>query len=830
LVPNSGATHSHAILYRIHMIENFFKIVFRNLSRNKAFSFINIFGLSVGLATCILIMLYIFGELGYDTQNKDADRIFRIINASKVSGPAAEKPWTSTAAPIAGGLKSDMPEVEETTRLLKFPNLDKLLLKYEHGKTSKLFYETNGYYVDSNFFRIFTYAFKYGNAMTALNEPNSMVLSEEVSEKIFGNENPLNKTIQIGMPYGVFTYTVKGVYLDLGIKSHIPAHFYLSMRNGDIGTWVDQQQNWATNNLFHTYLKLRPGSDPKVFEKKLVSFVDRRAGHDLKALGVTRIFHVQPLTEIYLHSDYDNEISPNGNITYLYIIASIALFVLLIACINFMNLSTARSSKRAKEVGVRKVMGAEKKSLVYQFLGESMILSLMSLVLALCLAWTLLPFFNQIAQRNLNLFQQPSVWIGVTLLALVTGILSGIYPAFYLSAFQPVVVLKGKLLNGFSAVAIRKGLVVFQFTISICLVLGAMIISRQLHYMNSQDLGFNKNQQIVLPMQSQNAMKNFEALKNQLLKNPEVKNVATGSTYPGIASVEDMLFFAEGKTVDNAVDVHLAVAGNDYFETLGFTLLKGRWFSKEFVSDSDYLVLNEAALKVFGYDLESAVGRKLYYDFQGVHKTMQIVGVVKDFNFESLYHTIKPFAFNTVMGNRYSYVIVNCKTHDYGALLKDMEATWNRLNPDNPFIYSFLDRDFQLNYEKDQRASVIVEYFTAFAILIACLGLFGLAAFFAEQRTREIGIRKTLGATTASVTLLLTKDFIKLVIIAILIAAPLSWYGMNRWLENFSYRTPISWWMFVLAGLLAIFIALATLSYQSIKAALASPVKSLKVE
>ncbi|HXB43148.1 MAG TPA: ABC transporter permease [Puia sp.] len=812
------------------MLINYFKIAFRNLQRNKASSFINIFGLAVGLATSTLIMLYILSELGYDHQNKDSDRIFRIATKAGQLGNVKDKPWARTSAPIAWGLKQDMPEVEQATRLLKFPTLDKMLLRYEHNRDGKQFYETNGYYVDSTFFQIFTYDFKYGSAVASLNEPNSVVISEEVAQKMFGNENPVGKSIKIGMPYGNFNYTVKGVYKDVSIKSHIPAHFFLSMRNGDIGTWTENQTNWATNNLFFTYVKLKKGTDPKTFEKKLQPFLQHRGGTDLKALGVSKQLFIQNVKDIYLHSDLDSEIAPNGNITYLYILGSIALFVLLIACVNFMNLSTARSGKRAKEVGIRKVLGAEKRSLIYQFLGESLTMSFLALLLALLLASALLPFFDTITQKNLHLFDKPELWFGIAGLTLCAGVLSGIYPAFYLSSFRPIAVLKGKLLNNLSAVTIRKALVVFQFTISICLVLAAVVIIKQLNFLDNKQLGFNKNEQIVLPLQDKNAIKNYASLKNELLKNTNIKSVTSGSTYPGIPNVEDLLFYPEGKTTQDVIDVHLCTVEDDYFKTLGFTILAGRGFSKEFTADSNSIVLNEAALKEFGYDVTNAVGRKLYFDFQGTHNTMNIVGVVKNFNFESLYTTIKPFGFTTSVGNKYGYAIVNVSTRNYTTLLKDLSNAWSKINPEIPFVYSFLDNDFRNNYEKDQRVSVIVSYFTCIAILIACLGLFGLSVFSAEQRTREIGIRKVLGASVTNITSLLSKDFIKLVLIALVIASPVAWYGMNKWLEIFAYRTPVSWWMFVLAGLLAILIALLTVSFHAIKAAIANPVKSLRTE
>jgi len=812
------------------MFRNYIKIAYRNLSRNKVFSFINIFGLAVGLATCILMISYILSELGYDKQNLNADRIYRIAYKAVKKLNPNDKSWASTAAPIAWGLKTDIPEVEQPTRLLKFPSLHKMLLKYELAGKTNSFYETNGYYVDSNFFQVFTYEFVNGNALSALKEPNSLVISNEIARKLFGNENPLNKIVVIGLPYGNFNYTVRGVFDDQHVKSHIPAHFFLSMRNNDVGTWVVNQTNWATNNIFYTYVKLKEGSNPATFEKKLQPFIDHRAGNDLKAMGIVRQLFIQPIQDIYLHSDLDNEIATNGNITHLYVLGSIAFFVLIIACINFMNLSTARSMKRAKEVGIRKVMGAEKKMLIWQFLGESVIMSFLALLLAIVLASLLQPLFNSYTQKNDHLFNRPALWFCIASLTVGTGIFSGIYPAFYLSSFKPISVLKGKLLNNFSGSVIRKGLVVFQFVISICLILSVVVIEQQLSYLDNQQLGFNKNQQIILPLQSQEVVKNYQVLKTDLLKNPGIKNVTSGSTYPGIANIEDMLFYAEGKSINDVVDIALNNIDNDYFETLGFKLIAGRGFSREFTADSGSVILNEVAIKALGYDVHTAVGKNIYYDFQGSHNTMRIVGIVRNFNFEGLYNAIKPFAFNRVLGNRYSYLIANLRTNDYRTILKETEQSWNRINPGIPFVYSFMDKDFQKNYEKDQRISGLVGYFTLIAILIACLGLFGLSAFAAEQRIKEIGIRKVLGASVLSIVSLLSMDFIRIIFIAICIALPLGWYFLDGWLAGFNYHIHINWWMITLTCLLSICIALFTVSFQAIKAAITNQVKNLRSE
>ena len=820
----------HIFRCRFSMLKNYLKVAFRNLARNKVFTFINILGLAIGLATCLLILFYIFSESGYDRQNKDADLIYRVTCSGTLAGQK-QRGWAAAPAPLAWALKADLPEVAVTTRLLRSPTMDKMLLTAGQGISRKQFYETNGYYVDSTFFSVFTYDFKYGNATTSLDIPNSVVLSEEVAQRLFGDDNPVGRLVTIGMPFGNFDYTVRGVFRTKDLKSHIPAHFFLSMRNSDNGQWMEQMTSWAAGAIFHTYLRLKTAVDPVAFENKLNIATDKRTGDALKAFGVSRHYTLQPLTGIYLHSNLENEIGPNGNANTLYILGSIALFILLIACINFMNLSTARSGKRAKEVGVRKVMGAERRSLVYQFLGESIGMSLLALLLALGITRLLLPLFNTVVQKKLQLFDEPRIWGWISGLTLVTGILSGLYPAFYLSSFRPISVLKGKLLNNFSALAIRKALIVFQFTISICLVSGAIIITRQLNYLNNQPLGFNKDQQIVLPLQSKAAADNYTALKNELSKIASVRSVTSGDNYPGIASVNSMLFYGEGKTGSDGIVFRLDAIENDYFKTLGLTLLEGRTFRHNLDADSGSIILNESALSRLGYSLKTAIGRKIYSNLLGGLTTFEIVGVVKDFNYESLYNPIKPFGFTTsYMGNRYAYAIASVATNDYPRLIQQMEGVWKKINPGVPFSYSFMDKDFQFNYEKDQRTSEIVRYFTIVTIFIACMGLFGLSVFSAEQRTREIGIRKVLGASVTNIALLLSRDFLGLVCIAILIASPLAWYGMTQWLQNFTYRIPIGWWLFPVAGLIAVGIAWLTVSFQAIKAAIANPVKALRTD
>ncbi|GAB2790389.1 ABC transporter permease [Rhabdobacter roseus] len=806
------------------MIRNYFKIALRNILHSKLYTFINVLGLAIGISTCTLIALYVVDELSYDLHHQGADRIYRI--ASEVKGET----WVAAAAPVAAGLKKDFPEVEQTTRLLRMPGVDKFLLK--NKETQKQFYEVNGFYVDSTFFQLFSYDFKVGDKSTALNQPNSLIISEQMASKLFGSADPIGQVIQVTLPFGATDYTVTGVLANSGRKSHIPAHLFLSMNNDDVGQWVKSQTNWAANTVFHTYLKLREGSSPEPLEAKLEPFLNRNGGDDYKAAGYSRRLFLQPLRSIYLHSNFGFEIAPNGNSKYLYILGSIAAFLLLIACVNFMNLSTARSGKRTKEVGIRKAIGALKGTLVGQFLGESVLLSFLALLLAVFFIQVLVPVFNQLTGKSLSFFEHPPVVFGVVVMAMVTGLLAGIYPAFYLSSFTPIASLKGKLKTSVSEVLIRKGLVVFQFTISIVLILGAILIDQQMKYLSTQNLGFNKNQKLVIPLQSTEAFANYDVLKTELTKNAQVIASTKGATYPGIENVISMLFYKENTSLQENLEISMAYVDTDYIKTLGIQLIEGRGFSTAFTADSTALVLNEAAVNKLGYSQANAVGKRIYFEFQGQQKTMQIIGVVKNYHFEGLQHEIKPLALSVLplFSSTNNYAILDIKSANYERILTHIEGVWKKINPGSPFEYSFLDKDFQKNYEKEERTAQLIRYFALMAIFIACLGLFGLATFTAEQRTKEIGIRKVLGSSTFGIAQLLSFDFLKLVLLAILIASPLAGWIMHKWLSAFAYKTTISWSVFALAGMSAVLIALATVSFQAIRAALMNPVKSLKTE
>jgi len=809
------------------MIRNFIRLAWRNLLANKVYSAINIIGLAVGLAVCILLMLYISDETGYDRHHKGADRLYRINTAFKNKVDQG-KSATSNAL-LAAGLLKDLPEVEQAGRLLSpFFNSDALVIEHTEGARRKDLFVKNAYYVDSTFFDLFNYNFVAGDGRTALRSPNTAVLSADFSRKLFGAEDPMGKSIVLALPNGNFTYKVNGVFRPAG-PSHINAAVFLSMKNQDFGLVVDNISNWATNNIFLTYIRLKAGTDPVAFEQKLNPFLRRHGAADIDAAGAERLLSMEAVEDIHLHSHLPYDVGENGSITYLYILGSVALFMLIIACVNFMNLSTARSQKRAREVGVRKVIGALKGSIMLQFLGESVLLSTLALVVALLLVQVFLPVFNTFAHKQLALLQHPAIlyWIGA--LTLLTGLLAGVYPAFYLSSFRPIKVLKGQLVNSLSASFFRKGLVVFQFSISIFLILACFITWQQLHYMQQRDLGFNKDQQLVLPLLTQEAAGHYELLKDEIAKNTRVISVAGGNDYPGTNPHFDTRFYTDGKTVADGASVILGPVKYGYLETLGMKLMAGRVFSPDYPSDSSAIILNETALQKLGLDATTAVGTTIHFDKKKQRFDSHVIGIVHDFNFKGLQEPIKPYGF-ILDRNTPANLFVHVNTADYGTLLAELENSWKRINPGSPFEYTFIDKDFERNYTREYTTARIIGGFTVLTILIACLGLFGLAAFTAEQRVREIGIRKVLGCTVGGIATLLSRDFIRLVLLAILIASPLAWWGMHHWLNDFAYRISIQWWVFPAAGGLSIGIAFLTIGSQAIRAALANPVKSLRSE
>lgn len=815
------------------MIKNYFKIAWRNIMKNRFSSFVNIFGLAVGLTCCMMISLYLYHEFSYDKHNTNISRLYQVGTHFHLG--EKDNKSAGTPSPLAPALQQEFPEIEKTARLLNLFVDDKTLLQYnEASGTSKSFYETKGYMADSSFFQLFDYNFIEGNGQTALMEPNTIVISEEIAQKMFGKGPALDKMVHVNSnTNGSGDYRVTGVFRPRVEPSHIDARFFISLSSDGYGEYVRTTTDFASNNMFFTYLLLKKDADGKALEAKLPAFVEKYMRKDLTAAGFNKKQFLVAVKDIHLHSDFDNKVQVYGNLTYLYILASVAVFILLIACINFMNLATARSAKRAAEVGIRKVLGAEKRQLLKQFFGEAMMLALFSFLLALLLLQILLPFFSRLSGMpgNFQLWNHPSMLLVFVLLAIITGFVAGSYPALYLSAFRPIKVLKGRFVNSLSAVNFRKALVIFQFAISAVLIISVIAIGRQMNYMRGKDLGFEKEQQVVIPLRSDNAKNIYTAMKSELSRDKQILSVGASFYYPGIFNPSDMNFYRATKTVSDAVNLKMNYADKNFMQTLGIKPVAGRLFADEFPADTNYrLVVNEAAISKLGFaNADEAIGQQLAFDWRDSSYKFEIIGVVKDFNFEGLKLPIGPFAFQTV-NSSFNYMVAHIGAGDPGPALQNIASTWKRLNPNEPFEYSFLDEDFQKNYQAESRLSALVRYFMTIAICLCCLGLLGLVTFSAEQRTKEIGIRKVLGSSVPGIVGLLSKDFLKLVLIGNLIAIPVAWFIMNKWIQDFAYRTTLSWWLFALAVVVSLAIAMLTLSIQAIKAAVTNPVKALRTE
>ncbi len=819
------------------MIRNYFKIAWRNLMKSKFFSFVNIFGLSVGLACCMLIALYLNYETSYDGYQKNVNNLYQ-VGTSFVAKGIKDDPIPFTSPPVAAAMKREFPEVQDCTRLLGLMGDEKVLVQYSPANgDKKSFLEKNGFLADPSFFRMFTYNFTEGKADNALDNPNTIVISEDMASRIFGREPALNKVLHVSSNMnGEQDYKVTGVFKAVGQPSHINAGFVLSLEGGEMYKYLQRQGNdFARNNMFYSYLLLKPGTDAARLQAKFPAFVQKYEENDLKRMGRGKRQFLTPVQAIHLSQTLKSNVTAPASRTYLYVLGSIAIFTLLIACINFMNLSTARSSKRSAEVGVRKVLGAEKSALIRQFLGESLLMTLIAFVLALVIVVTFLPAFNQLSDKHIILsFSADKVlFVEFLALALLTGVIAGSYPAFYLSSFNPVAVLKGKLVNSLAVVSIRKGLVVFQFVISVVLIIASVVIARQMHFMRTADLGFTSDQQIVVPLRSSAAKGVAEALRNEVAGNNSVLSAAVSTYYPGIANLMDAGYYKDGQTMIDARHTRMNFIDDHFLATLGFRCVAGRLFSPDFKSDTgNKIIVNEDAIREMGFQSpQKAVNQNVYFDLQGKKYTFRVIGVVKDFHFEDLHSAVAPYGFQLVSDKNYfNYLVVHAKAGNMAATLKMISDTWRKFDRNDPFEYTFMDEDFQKNYQADNRLASTVSYFTVIAILISCLGLFGLAAFSAEQRTKEIGVRKVLGAKVSTIVSLLSVDFLRLIILSVVIASPIAWWAMNKWLQGFAYKQAIDWTIFAYTTIIAITIGLLTIGSQAIKAAMANPVESLRSE
>jgi len=802
------------------MIRDYIKTAYRSLVKNKGFTFLNVFGLSVGLATCLLIVFYVADELSYDKYNTKADRIYRMTIDAKLNGNAGI--YATSEAPWKNIIQTSFPQVEKVARLVDKNGLFMSPQKFYIKKNNGDILERRIVFTESSLFDVFTLPMIDGSPSTALDEPNTAVITESTAKKYFNKVNVVGQTLTIN---DTAIYKITGVIKDIPTQSHFNYDFFLSYSSRP----ESKATNWGYAGL-HNYLLLKPGTDVKKLEGELTK-IDIKSSYNPSTWtsGDNHLLvKLTALPDIHLRdaaSQYP--VGKGGNIQYVYIFSLVAVFILLIACVNFMNLSTARSSNRAKEVGVRKVLGSARKYLVAQFLTESVLVTLISAIIAVFLAWALLPLFNQMADKQLSITPHTFTWLlpALLVIVLVVGFLAGSYPALYLSAFQPIEVLKGKIAKGFKAGFLRSFLVVFQFSISIFLIIGTLVIYNQLNFIHNKNLGFNRNQ--VLVIKNSNVLgKEAKILKNNLKQLPGVLNATMSSYQPtGDEDLKTGLFPHRKIDIKEDILTEFWSVDEDYINTMGLKLTNGRNFSKDMSSDTAAMIVNEAFVRKLGQ--KDPLNKDIFrysYGLQQYH----IIGVVRDFNFASLKDNIGPLAMIYDTDN--GAISVKLRTANLSGLMSQIEGQWKNLSPNRPFTYSFMDQDFDATYRVEQRFGTMFISFSSLAIVIACLGLFGLAAYAAEQRNKEIGIRKVLGANVSMIVGMLSMDFIKLVFISILIASPLAWYAMNKWLQGFAYRVEFHWYLLAIAGATAIFIAFITISFQSIKAALGNPVDSLRSE
>ena len=810
------------------MLVNYLKIAWRNLLRNKVFSTINIVSLSLGLATCMIIGLFVLDELSFDRFHEKADRIVRVTFRAKMGGNKIEE--ANVMPPTAKTLQRDYPEVLEATRL-------RAAGAFMIEKGEGIIKEESVAFVDSNFLQVFNFPLVAGDAKTALLEPNTLVISDKMAKKYFGANDPLGQILTAKNYDNPMKVT--GVMAEWPANSHLQFNFLIAMA----GREEAQSNSWMQSE-FYTYLVLPAGYDYHQLQAKLPQMVTKYFGPGIQqTFGISLSafrqegndlgLFLQPLTDIHLRSNFDYDIAPSGDIRYVYIFGAIALFMLLIACINFMNLSTAAASKRAREVGIRKVMGSVKSTLVGQFLLESIMLTAVALVLAVFIVSQTLPLFNDLAEKNLTLSFTAMPWLllGLPLLGLAVGILAGSYPAFFLSSFKAITALKGgtrlDLFKGRRSIDLRGILVMGQFCVSIILIVGTTVVYQQLRFIQNAKLAYDKEQVLVLA-ETYRLGQNEQLFKHQLLQDPRIVNATVSGYVPaGPSFNNNFLVYGDDRANEYIKGIRYEV-DEKYMATLGMKLVAGRNFSPEFSTDSSAIILNETAAKQMGWGGDALGHTISSAKVNGDKETFRVIGIVEDFNFKSLHERIGPLMLT--LGNNNGAILAKVKTHDLSALLQSVKKQWDALAVDAPFEYTFLEEDFNTTYRAEQKTGRILGLFAGLTIFVACLGLFGLATFTAEQRTKEIGVRKVLGASIGSIVALISKDFLKLVLVAIVIATPPAWYVADNWLQDFAYKIDLTWWYFAGAGLLAVIVALLTVSFQAVRAALLNPVHALRSE
>ncbi len=802
------------IYWRFTMIKNYLKIALRNFRRHKGYSFINIAGFAIGMACCLLILLYVRHELSYDRYHEDVERVCRIV--IDIRTQTANRFFALVSPTVAPALKADYPQVEYAARAI--PARSRLVRRKD-----TFFYEDRFMYADQELFDVLTFQFVQGNPQEALIRPNTLVVSQKIALKYFGNANPLGDTLEINQE----EFEITGVVQDSPENTHLKYDLIASLET--LKDW-NEMSNWYST-MFYTYLKLKPGVNVEEFSQQVSPLADKYVGEQLQSWGATYHYFLQPLSSIHLQSHLSYETEPSGNPVYITIFSFVGLFILIIACLNFMNLSTARAANRAKEVGLRKVVGAQKLQLIGQFLGESLLVAFLSLGVAMVIVRFAIPLLHDLTGISLSFdaLLIPGILLSLIGGAVLVGMAAGLYPAFVLSAFRPAVTLKGTSSAGIQGFALRTILVVVQFAISVMLIIGTLTMYKQFNFMKNQYLGFEKDQKLILPLRGGiDIQGNFASVKDMFSKHSSVTGVTVSSTVPG-RGVSNFAIRLVGEDDPKNQSMFHMYFDDDFIPDYGIEIVAGRAFQKEMKTDfMGAFLINEAAVRAFGWSRpEEALGKRLTTGHGG--RTNPIIGVTKNFHYRGLQSEVEPLVMEFLPWT-FRYITLSIDISDLNETLAFVKSQWKALWPGYPFEHFFLDTDFDSQYRADEQIGNIFGIFTFLGLFIACLGLLGLASFTAETRTKEIGIRKVLGAPVGGIVFMLSKQFTKWVLLANCIAWPLAYYFMDRWLKNFAFRVDIGVWTFVLSGILVLLVAILTVSYQSIKAAVANPVDSLRYE
>lgn len=800
------------------MFRNYLKVALRNIKRHTGYSLINVVGLAIGMTCCILMLLWVQDELSFDRFNQNANRIYRLCLDANIGSPLLAP---VSMAPAGPAMASEFPEVVSAARTTR---PERASIKFE----DLTFQEENVGYADNSIFEVFTFPLLKGDPKTALTAPYSVVITEDMAKKYFGDQEPLGKMLRID---DEADFTVTGVVKNVPPNSHLNFNMLRSFETL-YGDNSEEMESWV-NARFYTYLLLTENCDHRQLEEKFPALVDKHLGNFLGAIGGTVQLFLQPLTEIHLYSDFERDLPSNGDITYVYLFSGIALFVLLIACFNFVNLATARSATRAREVGMRKTLGAGRGKLMAQFLGESLIFSFFSLAIACILLELALPLFNSLAGRelSLNYFERPWLIPALAGLALLVGLLAGSYPAFFLSSLRPVRVLKGTGGAIASGSGFRRMLVVAQFVISITLIIGSITIYNQIGFMKDKRLGFDKEHVLVIPGMNQATRQSYLSVRDQLTNIPGVKAVGASSLVPGRGRTKS-IFFPEGLNDNEPQTMDYFTIDPHYIPTMNMEMAQGRNFSADFSTDATQsVIINQATAIKLGWD--NPIGKTFRLPNlpgdQGDEQILTVIGVVKDFHIASLHQKIEPQIIFYDLSS-VNHISIRLAPENISHTIGLLEKEWKKISPDRPFDFYFLDQSFDSQYRAEERLGKISLYFSLLGILIASLGLLGLSSYTTERRTKEIGVRKVLGATETGIVLLLSKEIVRWVLVANIIAIPVAYWLADRWLGNFAYRINLGWTTFVLAGLVALSIAVITVSFQAVRAALANPVESLRYE